>query len=100
MGWAKLDDRWHQEPKHWKAGLEATGLACRGITYSVANKTDGFLNESVVRMLAGVRNWRKIANALVLAEIWESDEERGGWWIMDEFVVRQTHKELKNRAND
>jgi len=99
MGWAKLDDRWHQDPRLWKAGLEATGLACRGITYAVANKTNGFLDESVVQMLAGVRNWRKIANALVLTETWESDEGRGGWWIMDPFVTRQTLKEPKNGGN-
>jgi len=98
MGWAKLDDNRHQNPKLRRAGLEASCLDSYGITYAVANKTDGFLDEVVVRMLAGVRNWRKIANALVQVEMWERDEERCGWWIMDPFVTQQTHKKPKNRS--
>lgn len=79
MGWAKLDDRRHENVKLRKAGLEADGLDVRGITYCAANETDGFLDEAVIPMLSGVIRWRKIVETLVKVGRWEHVE--GGWKI-------------------
>ncbi len=83
MGWAKFDDNWDNNPKMLKLSLEAVGLDSRGITCACRNISDGFLDLSVVKHIAGVRNWKKIADSLVAAGRWVEDAEKGGYWIHD-----------------
>lgn len=94
MGWAKFDDKRHQNPKIRRVGLEASGLDCHGITYAAAMETDGFLDENVVEMLAGVKHWRKIVAKLVVENRWERDNERGGWWIHDYLEFNPSRDEI------
>jgi hypothetical protein len=95
MGWAKLDDRRHTNPKLRRAGLEAAGLDAYGLTYCSANETDGFMDSSVVEMLAGVRHWKKIVQRLVDEERWTHDDLRDGWWIVHYLEFNPSHESLE-----
>ncbi len=108
MGWAKLDDRRHQNPKLREAGLAASGLDAYAITYCAANETDGFVSKDVVSMLASCKRWTQIAQKLVHVNRWEWDEERQGWWIHDyldynpskaETQAKRAAESARQRAN-
>lgn len=84
MGWAKIDDKRWQHPKLRRAGLEASCLDYHAISYAAAMKTDGFIDENVAEMIAGVKHWRKLVARLVEVNRWERDSSgREGWWIHD-----------------
>jgi len=101
MGWAKFDDRWHTNPKILKLSLDAVGLDCLGINWACCNESDGFLDLSIVRHLAAVRNWKKITDSLVAVGRWVEDAERGGYWIHDFLEYNYSHQELEEkRASD
>ena len=97
MGWAKLDDRRHENPKLRRAGLAAAGLDSYALTYVSANETDGYIDETVVSMLANCREWRSIAAKLVGVGRWTRDDERGGWWIVNYLEFNPSHQELEER---
>lgn len=97
MGWAKLDDRRHTNAKLRRAGLEAAGLDAYALTYCSANETDGFVDEAVVEMLAGVRNWRKIVERLVDAGRWTVDESGSGWWLVNYLEFNPSHGDLESK---
>ena len=97
MGWAKLDDRRHENPKLRQAGLAAAGLDSFALTYVSANETDGFLHETVVSMLANCHGWRKIATKLAEVGRWTRDDELCGWWIVNYLEFNPSHQELEEK---
>jgi hypothetical protein len=67
MGWWKGDDKSHSNSKHLAAGLEATGLYWRMMSWSAAHENDGRIPPQVIPTLApGVTTSRlkKILSAL------------------------------------
>ena len=101
MVWAKFSDDWHDNPKMLQLPLDAVGLDSRAITWSCKNLSDGYLNLSVVKHIAGVRNWKKIADTLVAAGRWEEDNEKGGYWIHDFLEFNPSYQEIEEkRASD
>lgn len=61
MSWAKLDDRVTFHPKIVSAGNTAVGIWLRMITYSCAQRTDGFVPESVARMIGSSKEIERTA---------------------------------------
>lgn len=50
MSWAKIDDRFHDDPKVLRAGNAATGLFARALSYAADHLTNGYVpNEWVIR---------------------------------------------------
>ncbi len=81
MTWAKVDDRLHGHPKVVKAGLEAMGLWALGLSHCAAYMTDGHLDETTARRLAGAR-LGPLAARLVASGLW-SVHPSGGWTYHD-----------------
>lgn len=70
MGWARLDDGWHDHPKVSEAGLEAAGLWAMCLTWAYRNRrtspTPGVVPDSVVARFAGGKARRLTARLLEL----------------------------------
>jgi hypothetical protein len=70
MPWAKIDDRFHSHRKVRRAGLEATGLFARSLSYSAAESTEGHIEDTWVEEVAGKRAG-KLAEILMATRLWE-----------------------------
>lgn len=81
MAWVKLDDGFPDHPKVAQAGDLAAWLYVCGLTYSNRLLTDGFIPESVVPRLTGLKGPVSLAKRLVNAGLWERAE--GGYRIHD-----------------
>jgi hypothetical protein len=80
MAWAKIDDRLHS---HWKvaeAGVEAMGLWVLALSWSRAQRTNGYVPIAVARKLGGRMATKHTAN-LVKARLWI--EVEGGYSFHD-----------------
>ena len=84
MGWARLDDGWHDHPKVIAAGIDAAGLWVICLTWAHANRrsspTPGYVPRSVLTRFAGAKATR-LAKRLV--EVHLLDPAEGGWLVHD-----------------
>jgi len=78
MSWARLDDKFHGNPKVMAAGLPALGLYALGLSYSADQLTDGQVPRKLV---TGWPGWSAAARQLVEVGLWETTE--GGWQVHD-----------------
>lgn len=88
MTWAKLDDRFHSHPKVEEAGLAATGLYARSLSYAACHETDGQIPEAWVKKQGSPR----LAARLTDLGLWERVE--GGWLIPDFTEFNPSKAEL------
>lgn len=73
MSWVALDDQFHAHPKLEAAGLPATGLYAKALSYCGCYLTDGFVPAS----WAGIRNAPSpVKRALTQNDLWK--RVRGG----------------------
>lgn len=89
MPWVKLDDSFHGHRKVRKAGLEAIGLHARALSLA-GQEMDAHIDLEWVRECGG-RNWRKLAEVLVSAGLWETNGD--GWIIHDYHEYNPTREE-------
>lgn len=84
MGWARLDDSFHDHPKLIGLSLEALGLWTKCFTWAHRHHGSGpvlgFLPKGLPETFAGNRG-RKLGNELVTHSLW--DEVEQGWLIHD-----------------
>lgn len=84
MGWARLDDGWHDHPKVIAAGLDAAGSWVMSLTWAHANRRSspvpGYVPRSVFARFAGTRAGR-LSKKLV--EVGLFDQVEGGWIVHD-----------------
>lgn len=85
MPWAQLDDQFHSHRKFLSAGLEATGLYARALSYCAASLTDGFVPGSWINLHVGPK--RGLPKRLVDVEAWDP-------------ICRGDTVELETRAGD
>lgn len=104
MPWFKVDDELHDHRKPRKAGVAAMGLWTLAGSWCADNLTDGFVPESIPIRWAS--NFRKLADALVAAELWHPHIKDGepGWLFHDwekyqpsAAKVRRDRKEARDR---
>ncbi len=85
MGWARLDDRWHDHHKVAAAGLEAAGLWTMCLTWAHSNRrtttTPGVIPQHIVTRFAGTKA-KKLAKVLVDVGLWDAPSS-AGWPIHD-----------------
>lgn len=94
MGWARFDDRRHENAKLIKVGLECDGLHARATTYSSGHLTDGFIDTAVMQHLAGVRHWRKLADRLTDQGLLVRDDSRDGWTVVNYLEFNPTRESV------
>jgi len=84
MGWARLDDSFHDHPKLIGLSLEALGLWVKCFTWAHRHHGTsaivGFLPNGLPETFAGSRG-RKLGNELITHRLWDSVD--GGWVIHD-----------------
>ncbi len=84
MGWARLDDGWHDHPKVIEAGCEAAGLWAMCLTWAHANRRDnctpGHIPTAVAARFAGTRH-RKLTATLLRVGLFDPAED--GWVVHD-----------------
>lgn len=78
----KLSDHFYDNRKLLAAGLEATGLYARALSYGARHDTRGYIPTAVVPVLAvGSKRLTQTVAALVREELWEPVQ--GGYQIHD-----------------
>jgi hypothetical protein len=83
MTWAKLDDRFDENPKVLSVPIEARLLYVCGLTYSARALSDGFIPAALLpRLVPDLRRPERRAAELVRAGLWE-EAARPGWRIHD-----------------
>ncbi len=97
MPWFKVDDQLHDHKKARLAGVEAMGLWVLAGSWCGANPDDGFVPEVVVIRWAP-RNYRKLADLLVKAQLWHPDVDadgQPGWRFHDWPDYQPTKAEIQ-----
>jgi hypothetical protein len=95
VAWAKLDDKFHGNPKVLQAGLPALGLYVLGLSYCADQLTDGQLSRKVV---AGWKGWKPAADDLVRAGLWE--ETPRGYRVHDYLDWNPSREQLQRERAD
>lgn len=94
MSWAKLDDHFYGNGKVLAAGLAATGLYARSLSYAAGHETDGHITRDVAMFLAGGE--QELFDRLVGVELWS--REGDGFMIHDYLEFNPSARELdRNR---
>ena len=83
MGHVRLSGRLSSAPQILAAGLEATGLYVRGLTYCARNRTDGCVP---VGWVSEQPRGRRLALRLVEAGLWEG-AGADGWRITQDELL-------------
>lgn len=89
MPWGRLDDSFDAHRKVRRAGLEATGLHARALSYCAGALTDGHIDPEWVEERAG-RRGKQLADRLVDAGLWEPNGD--GWQIHDYLNVNPSRE--------
>ena len=109
MGWARLDDSFHDHPKLIGLSLEALGLWTKCFTWAHRHHGSsialGHLPAGLPTTFAGGRSL-KLSRELVAARLWDVEPELGGWRIHDyeDYLPAserpQTAQEVRNARSD
>lgn len=86
MGWARLDDNFHDHPKLIGLSLEALGLWTKCFTWAHRHHGSsiilGHLPEGLAQTFAGSRA-AKLVKELEMHRLWDIEDGLGGWVIHD-----------------
>lgn len=87
MGWARLDDGWHDHPKVIEAGLEAAGLWAMCLTWANKNKrtsnTPGVVPMSAITRFAAGRA-KRLTKRLHAVGLFDAETPEG--WPIHDFA--------------
>lgn len=101
MGWARLDDGFHDHPKVDSCSLPAIGLYTLCLTWAHRHRktapVPGHVSEARVAKVAG-RNGAKYAAELVAAGLWETCDVPDGWVIHDFLDYLPKERDPRERA--
>lgn len=93
MTWAKLDDRFHSHPKLERAGLAATGLYAKSLSYAACYETDGHVPDEWVAKQGPKRH----AERLLSLGLWE--QVKGGYQVADFLDFNPSRADLQARRD-
>jgi len=96
MAWARIDDKFLDNPKVRKAGKEATYLYVSGLVYSSNQLTEGYISDEALGLVAYkgfIKNERTHAATLVECELWDRIE--GGYQIHDYLEYNPTKEQIE-----
>ena len=92
--WAALSSRYYLDDKIIQVGVQAEVIYVRSLAFCAASSSDGWLSVEQTSLLCrGVRGQRRAIDALVSAELWKIDSERGGYivanWLKWNYSTEQ-----------
>ena len=96
MAWARIDDKFLDNPKVRKAGKDATYLYVSGLVYSSNQLTEGYISDEALGLVAYkgfIKNERTHAATLVECELWDRIE--GGYQIHDYLEYNPTKEQIE-----
>ena len=96
MAWARIDDKFLDNPKVRKAGKEATYLYISALIYSSSELTEGFIGDECLGLVAFkgfVQKEKTHANKLVECGLWFRVD--GGYQINDYLEYNPTKAEIE-----
>lgn len=96
MAWARIDDKFLDNPKVRKAGKEATYLYISALIYSSSQITEGFISDESLGLVAFkgfIKNENSQAKKLVECDLW--DRVEGGYQIHDYLEYNPTKEEIE-----
>lgn len=94
MTWVKLDDKWHGHPKVLAAGLAASGLYARALSYCGDYLTDGYVPDGwVAAAIVGER--RDTPARLEEVGLWERAADGRGWLIPDFLEYNPSSRDVR-----
>jgi len=96
MAWARIDDKFLDNPKVRKAGKDATYLYVSGLIYSSNQLTEGFISDEALGLVAYkgfIKNELTHASILVECELW--DRVEGGYQIHDYLDYNPTKEQIE-----
>ena len=96
MAWARIDDKFLDNPKVRKAGKEATYLYVSGLVYSSNQLTEGFISDEALGLVAYkgfIKN--ELTHAAVLVECGLWDKIEGGYQIHDYLEYNPTKEQIE-----
>jgi hypothetical protein len=100
MAWAKLDDRFHSNPKIarvWHTCPDAIGLYVMSITHCSQHETDGKVDEYfIVGLVPDLGRREEITRSLLDAGLW-TIIEAGAYQIPDYLDFNPSHAEQEKR---
>ena len=100
MAWAKLDDRFHSNPKIarvWHTCPDAIGLYVMSITHCSQHETDGKVDEYfIVGLVPDLSRREEITRSLLDAGLW-TIAEAGAYQIPDYLDFNPSHAEQEKR---
>ena len=100
MAWAKLDDRFHANPKInrvWHTCPDAIGLYVMSITHCSQHETDGKVDEYfIVGLVPDLGRREEITRSLLDAGLW-TVVEAGSYQIPDYLDFNPSHAEQEKR---
>lgn len=105
MGWARLDDGFHDHPKIDGLSLAAVGLYTLCLTWAHRHRrtaiAPGHVTVARVRKVAG-RQVTQLSSELVSANLWEActDSVHGGWMIHDfaEYLPKERDADERQQS--
>jgi hypothetical protein len=103
MGWARLDDGFHDHPKVDGLTLAAVGMYTLCLTWAHRHRrkalVPGHIPQSRVRRVGG-RQSQALAAELCTAGLWESEEGLGGYVIHDfaDYLPKERDPEERKEA--
>jgi hypothetical protein len=94
MTWAKLDDRFHQDPQMMRLARGVRLLYVEGLTYCAQQLTDGFVADYMLRKITDEPDPDTAAAALVDGGLWEpAERDRDKGWQVVDYLVNQSSRE-------
>jgi hypothetical protein len=97
--WAKLDDRFHQDPQLLRLPRGVRLLYVEGLAYCAQQLTDGFIADYMLRKITDEPDPEAAAAVLVEGELWESTQQgRDSGWNVREYLTTQSSREDVERS--
>jgi hypothetical protein len=99
MTWAKLDDRFHQDPRLQRLSRDTRLLYVEGLAYCAQQLTDGFIADYMLRKITDSQDADHAAQELVDGGVWElADQDRDKGWSVVGYLESQSSREDVEKA--
>lgn len=97
MSWARLDDRFHSDPRILRVGNAATGLYARSIAFVAANMTDGAVELAWAKTNGKPSEIKALVNAGLWAEEKDEKEKVTGYGIVKYLTFNMSKAEIEEK---
>lgn len=97
--YAPLSSRYYKDDAIILAGERAELLYVRSLAFCAEVLTDGFISDAQLSRFvgAGLSGIASRAKRLVECELWQRDDERGGYWVVSWLKWNQSRDEIADK---